>query len=125
MEKVNNINRDHVKFNASNLSSAEQRARERWFNDEISSDDLKKTYCLFLLTDLGPREIVSRLNLDFRNAYEEELDLELGPPNDDGWVPNILCPLHDDRNPSLGINLRSGAFNCFGCEAKGNETGAG
>lgn len=30
------------------------------------------------------------------------------------------CPFHDDKTPSFNINLETGVFNCFGCEAKGN-----
>ena len=33
---------------------------------------------------------------------------------------NILCPFHDDINPSMRICLDDGTFFCFGCEAKGN-----
>ena len=31
-----------------------------------------------------------------------------------------LCPFHDDKNPSLSVNLDSGLFNCFGCGNKGD-----
>lgn len=33
---------------------------------------------------------------------------------------NIICPFHDDINPSMRICLDGGSFFCFGCEAKGN-----
>lgn len=33
---------------------------------------------------------------------------------------NIICPFHDDINPSMRITLEDGSFFCFGCEAKGN-----
>ena len=33
---------------------------------------------------------------------------------------NIVCPFHDDINPSMRICLDDGSFFCFGCEAKGN-----
>lgn len=33
---------------------------------------------------------------------------------------NIICPFHDDINPSMRICLDDGTFFCFGCEAKGN-----
>ena len=32
-----------------------------------------------------------------------------------------LCPFHDDKSPSLRINIRNGAFKCFVCEAKGGD----
>lgn len=30
------------------------------------------------------------------------------------------CPFHDDRHPSLQVNIEKGLFNCFGCGAKGS-----
>jgi putative DNA primase/helicase len=30
------------------------------------------------------------------------------------------CPLHDDKNPSLSIDIEQGLFQCFGCGEKGN-----
>ena len=33
---------------------------------------------------------------------------------------NIICPFHNDINPSMRIDLQDGSFFCFGCEAKGN-----
>jgi len=32
-----------------------------------------------------------------------------------------LCPFHDDTQPSLRINTRSGGFKCMVCEAKGGD----
>ena len=31
----------------------------------------------------------------------------------------VRCAFHQDRNPSLSINLKSGVFNCHGCQAQG------
>jgi putative DNA primase/helicase len=31
-----------------------------------------------------------------------------------------LCPFHDDKNPSLSVNIESGLYNCFACGAKGD-----
>ena len=31
----------------------------------------------------------------------------------------VRCPFHDDRNPSLSVNLSAGLFQCFACGAKG------
>lgn len=31
-----------------------------------------------------------------------------------------LCPFHDDTNPSLSVNLKTGLFRCFACDAKGD-----
>jgi hypothetical protein len=36
------------------------------------------------------------------------------------WI-NVLCCFHDDKDPSLSINLISGGFYCFGCGAKGGD----
>ena len=33
---------------------------------------------------------------------------------------NIICPFHEDINPSMRMCLTDGSFFCFGCEAKGN-----
>lgn len=32
----------------------------------------------------------------------------------------IRCPFHDDRKPSLSINLTKGVWNCKGCDCSGN-----
>ena len=31
-----------------------------------------------------------------------------------------ICPFHEDSNPSLSINIKTGFFNCFGCDAQGD-----
>ncbi len=31
-----------------------------------------------------------------------------------------LCPFHDDYNPSLSVNVETGLFRCFACDAKGD-----
>jgi len=31
-----------------------------------------------------------------------------------------LCPFHDDRQPSLSVNLEGKLFHCFACQAKGD-----
>jgi hypothetical protein len=36
------------------------------------------------------------------------------------WI-NVACCFHDDKNPSLSLNLKSGGFYCFGCGAKGGD----
>ncbi len=35
---------------------------------------------------------------------------------------NCCCPFHDDKHPSFGINLQTGAYQCFSCEEKGSIT---
>ena len=32
----------------------------------------------------------------------------------------ILCPFHDDKNPTCGINHKRGLFNCFACHTGGH-----
>lgn len=32
----------------------------------------------------------------------------------------IMCPFHEDKNPSMKVDLVKGNYFCFGCEAKGN-----
>ena len=32
----------------------------------------------------------------------------------------VLCPFHEDRNPSMTVNVRTGMFNCFACNAQGD-----
>jgi hypothetical protein len=36
------------------------------------------------------------------------------------WA-RACCPFHEDRNPSLSVNLSHGGFICFGCGAKGGD----
>lgn len=33
---------------------------------------------------------------------------------------SLLCPFHDDRQPSLSVNLDRKLFHCFACQAKGD-----
>ena len=37
-----------------------------------------------------------------------------------GVQRQILCPFHDDHNPSCGVNLKKRLFNCLACGAGGN-----
>ena len=32
----------------------------------------------------------------------------------------ILCPFHDDKNPSLSVNDEKGLYYCYSCKAGGN-----
>ena len=55
----------------------------------------------------------------FKEIYEKILDAEepfLEPNDADEF--EICCPFHDDTNPSLSINDKTGAWFCFSC-AKG------
>jgi len=61
-------------------------------------------------------EILS--SMDFSSYYENEIG-SIGKANPKDWV-QVLCPFHADKNPSLSINIKNGAFKCFGCDAKGS-----
>lgn len=43
----------------------------------------------------------------------------IAPARHQGQV-SLLCPFHDDRQPSLSINLERKLFHCFACQAKGD-----
>ena len=34
---------------------------------------------------------------------------------------SALCPFHEDRSPSLRINIQSGGFICMACDARGGD----
>ena len=34
---------------------------------------------------------------------------------------SVLCPFHDDHNPSLRVNAETGAFRCMACGARGGD----
>jgi hypothetical protein len=59
-------------------------------------------------------DVIGRLNK--REFFGEYVAL---PQNNKNEVV-VICPFHDDRNPSLSINLVSGQWNCHGCDAKGD-----
>lgn len=55
--------------------------------------------------------------LDFSAFYQSELG-ELKPGTNGNHL--ALCPFHEDSDPSLSVNLQTGLYLCFGCQAKGN-----
>lgn len=61
-----------------------------------------------------------------RNALPTPMDYyrthfpSLPTHTDRQWI-SVLCCFHDDKNPSLNLNLSSGGFYCFGCGAKGGD----
>ena len=61
------------------------------------------------------QQILDRLN--FEEFYRQELG-GLGKPRGDNALG--LCPFHDDHNPSLSVNLKTGLFKCFACDAAGD-----
>ncbi|MFP3869106.1 MAG: CHC2 zinc finger domain-containing protein [Desulfobacteraceae bacterium] len=63
----------------------------------------------------GPAPVLDRL--DFYNSYSSELpSLKKGV----GDEAKALCPFHEDTSPSLSVNLRTGKYYCFGCNAGGD-----
>ncbi len=54
--------------------------------------------------------------IDFVELVSARTDLRRAGPNSyEG-----LCPFHDERSPSFGINPSSKVYYCFGCQAKGD-----
>lgn len=69
-----------------------------------------------------PSEIKSRI--DPHAFYTREIqNCPTLKAKGDGWTQNIRCPFpdHDDPNGSFGVNLKSGAYKCFGCGAEGGS----
>lgn len=60
----------------------------------VRRDILSKVDWVAALDDVGFR-------IDQERQYDENI--------------MALCPFHDDRTPSFGINLRKGVWNCFKC----------
>lgn len=51
----------------------------------------------------------------YQNEFPEK---RLNPEKE--WA-KVRCCFHDDKKPSLTLNLRSGRFRCFGCGLSGNS----
>ena len=49
--------------------------------------------------------------------------LRLGPVVRQGAEARIICPFHDDRDPSLRMNEKKGLWYCDPCGAKGDGIG--
>lgn len=41
-------------------------------------------------------------------------------PNTDSSDCKIICPFHEDKNPSMVASFETGRFYCFGCDASGD-----
>jgi hypothetical protein len=55
-----------------------------------------------------------------REFYQKELG-RLSRPNRKGWA-QAACPFHASKSrTSFSVNLNSGAFRCFGCDAHGGD----
>jgi hypothetical protein len=56
-----------------------------------------------------------------RTFYERELGGKLSRPNSKGWAM-ASCPFHQSKSgKSFSLNINSGGFHCFGCDAKGGD----
>ena len=53
-------------------------------------------------------------------AVAAHYGLELEPAGSDPAQKKTLCPFHDDKKPSLNVNLDKRVYNCFACKAGGN-----
>ncbi len=48
--------------------------------------------------------------------------LSMPRPRGGGWRDGGLCPFHQDRHAgSFRVNLNTGGFICFSCDAKGGD----
>ena len=54
------------------------------------------------------------------NRYERWAKKHLDIRSRSGSELNVLCPLHQDRNPSFRFNVETGLWICMGCKASGN-----
>ncbi|MGZ8241298.1 MAG: CHC2 zinc finger domain-containing protein [Methylobacter sp.] len=51
-----------------------------------------------------------------------KFELPSAPLKKRGWDDGGICPFHADNKPgSFRVNLQSGAFLCFACDAKGSD----
>jgi 5S rRNA maturation endonuclease (ribonuclease M5) len=70
-----------------------------------------------LSTGLDKTTIENYFSGDYLKFYSRFL-LDIKPGGNGQAM--VLCPFHEDRTPSLSINLENGQFHCFGCEAEGD-----
>lgn len=55
--------------------------------------------------------------IDFRSFYQRHISKFA---TNGKTEVQCLCPFHEDKDPSLSVNVETGLFNCFGCGEKGN-----
>ena len=67
----------------------------------------------------APNKEEVRRNTDFLTFYQQREGLRLGPVKANGDAL-ACCVFHDDSNPSMNVNLQTGNFCCFSCDAKGD-----
>jgi hypothetical protein len=67
-----------------------------------------------------PRKIFNRDALPAPIDYYRIHFPALPMHTDREWI-SVRCCFHDDKHPSLSLNLISGGFYCFACGAKGGD----
>ena len=75
------------------------------------------SYTPSLSTGIDKTTIDSHFGGDYLKFYSRFLN-DLKPGSNRQAM--VLCPFHEDRTPSLSINLENGQFHCFGCETEGD-----
>lgn len=69
-------------------------------------------------------EIIERLDFkSFFNKYVTQLsgkETTIQNSDSSGWSNRILCCFHDDDRPSFNVNLKTGSYKCFSCNASGD-----
>lgn len=62
--------------------------------------------------------------MDNRDLIVQELEKYGGYKKDASAYRMVVCPFHDDRNPSCGVKIEHGStlgdFHCFGCGERGS-----
>ena len=61
---------------------------------------------------------LTELKEKIKELTVEEVVAHYLPVKKEGRYSMVLCPFHHDKNPSM--HLRSQAYHCFGCGAKGD-----
>ena len=67
-----------------------------------------------------PKPWIDFTALRHRARFEPVLDHYSLTPQGRGPQKTLLCPFHEETEPSCKVNLEKRAFHCFGCGAKGN-----
>ena len=66
-------------------------------------------------------ELKSRVNIKDILAHYSLMQGATEKPTKRGMELRIRCPFHEEKTPSLSLNIDSGRFHCFGCHAKGGD----
>jgi len=61
--------------------------------------------------------VALKKRIDPRKFYSEYFDLSTFMHSNRA---DVRCPFHDDHNPSMALDLTTGHFMCFACDAKGD-----